>query len=141
MIMLDKYIRKGSSYFYFVFRVVVGLIFFLHGAQKFGIIGDGNINIFAGAFGFPIWLAFIAGIIELVGGLLIALGFFTRLAAFFGLVQMLVALIIVHFPNSWNPLLNGGEPALLFLSAFLVIIVYGAKKLSLEKFILKREIF
>src|SRR3989338_272429 len=136
--MIDEYIKKYSNYLYFVFRVFVGLMFFLHGAQKFGIIGNGSINGVAQVFGFPIWLAYIVGIVELTGGLLIALGIFTRTTAFISLIQMAVALIIALFPSGWNPVANGGEPALLFFSAFLVIIAYGARKISLERLIFKQ---
>ena len=52
--MIDEYIKKYSNYLYFFFRVFVGLMFFLHGAQKFGIIGNGSINVVAQVFGFPI---------------------------------------------------------------------------------------
>ncbi len=113
----------------------------MHGAQKFGIIGDGNIAGFAGVSGIPFWLGFIVGSIELAGGLAILLGLFTRIVALVTGIEMMIIYVIAHVPNGINPLTNGGELALLFLAAFLVVHTYGAKKLSLERAIFKKEIF
>ena len=83
----------------------------------------------------------LAGVVELVGGLAILLGFFSRLAALGGSLVMLGALFTVHFPMGWNPLLNKGEAALLNFAAFLVIMALGNGKWNLEKSVLKKEIF
>ncbi len=115
---------------FFVFRVLVGVIFFLHGLQKFGG-GKFNIASLMGA----------AGIIEVVVGTAVVLGFFTRLAALLGGLEMIVAYLMVHIPAGLSPLENGGEPALLFFSAFLVLLTYGAGKWCLEKAVLKKEVF
>lgn len=77
----DKLIERYSDYLYFVFRVFVGLLFFQHGAQKlFGWFG-GNAVELLGLMG-------LAGLIESVGGLAIALGLFTRPFAFAGALEM-----------------------------------------------------
>ena len=105
-----------------------------HGAQKlFGMFG------FQAA---PLVSLFgLAGIIEFFGGLAIVLGFFTRLTALIAAVEMIVAYTIVHLPNGLVPILNQGELALLYFASFLILIVYGARKLSLERAILKKEVF
>ena len=130
----DKLVKSSGNYLYLVFRLLIGLVFFLHGSGKlFGWFG-GSVVPLAGLFG-------VAGIIETLAGLGILLGFFTRLAAVGGLAVMIGALIIAHLPQGWNPLQNGGEPATLFLAAFLVLIVYGSGKWSLERVLLKKEHF
>ncbi|RJQ15575.1 DoxX family protein [Candidatus Woesearchaeota archaeon] len=131
--------EKTEKYFWFVLRVIAGFLFFMHGAGKLGWYGNGSVAGFAGAFGFPIWLAYIATFIELIGGLLILLGLFTRIAALLGGLQMIVALIIAHFPKGWNPLANGGELALLYLVLWLVFLAKGAGIWGLEKALFKKE--
>lgn len=68
----------------------------------------------------------LAGIIEFVGGLMIALGLFASWAAFIASGQMAVAFFMAHLPQGWNPLLNQGELALLYCFLFLYIASRGA---------------
>lgn len=139
---IGKLMKKCGDWPYMAFRVVVGLLFMLHGAQKYGLFGDGTtIAKFAGLFHLPLALAYAAATIELVGGACILLGLFTRTAAFLGSINMIVALATVHFPNGINPLANQGELSLLFLASFLVIMVNGARAWSLEKAILRHDKF
>ena len=132
---LGNVLKKYQSGFYVVFRVFVGLLFFQHGAQKlFGWFGaQGTANLFS--------LMGVAGVIEVFGGLAIALGLLTRLAALGGIIDVIGAYFIAHFPQGWIPIMNKGELALLYFAAFLILIVYGAGKLSLERAILKKELF
>jgi putative oxidoreductase len=124
--MLEKFIKNHEDHIYFIFRVMVGLLFMQHGAQKlFGIFG-GNVAELFNLFWF-------AGIIEFFGGLLIVIGLFTRVAAFFSIANMIGAWFIAHVKNGWIPIVNKGELALLYLAAFLIIFVYGAKKWGLDK--------
>lgn len=132
---LQKYADKYKSVCYVVFRVLVGGMFFIHGAQKvFGWLGGQKVPEMLSLMG-------AAGLIELLGGLVLVLGLFTRLVALVGGVEMLVAFLMVHFPGGWNPLLNKGEAALLFFAAFLVLFVYGNQKWSLEQKLLGKETF
>ena len=135
--LIEKYANK--DYFYFVFRVFVGLLFLQHGLQKlFGAFGG------VGGNGQPVELFSLfglAGLIEFVGGIAIAIGFFSRLAAFIGGIQMLVAYFMVHAGNGLIPLINQGELALLYFASFLVIMMHGAKKWGVEAAILKKEVF
>ncbi|NOZ80135.1 MAG: DoxX family protein [DPANN group archaeon] len=139
--LFEDFFKKYSEGFYVAFRVIIGLLFFFHGMQKFGFIGDANVSGFAGMFGLPYFLAWLIAFAELAGGLGILLGFFTRFNALFGALIMLGALIMVHLPKGWYPLGNGSEVALLNLAAFLVLMVWGAGQLSLEKALLKKEVF
>ncbi|MEK6949583.1 MAG: DoxX family protein, partial [Nanoarchaeota archaeon] len=124
---------------YFVFRVFIGLLFLQHGLQKLfgafgGVTGNGQpVELFS-LFG-------AAGLIEFVAGIAIAVGLFTRLAAFISAIEMLVAYFMVHIPNGLIPLVNQGELALLYFAAFLALKAYGAGKWSLEKALMKKEVF
>ncbi|MEM3154238.1 MAG: DoxX family protein [Candidatus Woesearchaeota archaeon] len=121
MIKLERY---GDS-FYAVFRIFVGLLFMQHGLQKlFGLIGGNAASAFS--------LMWFAGLIEFAGGLLIAVGLFTRIVSFIAGVEMLVAYFKAHFPQGWVPIMNRGELALLFFAAFLVLMSQGAKKWSFD---------
>jgi len=131
--------EDGENYFYSIFRIIISLLFFMHGAQKlFGWMGgiDGN-----GATPELASLAWFAGLIEVAVGLLVLLGVFTRIAATIGALEMIVAYFMVHLRIGFNPLLNGGELALIYLVSFLIIIYYGAGKWSLEKSLSRTETF
>ena len=138
---IHNIVKSWGDFVYLLFRLIVGLLIFWHGAQKFGIWGDLTVPGFAGFMSIPVWLAYIVAAVELIGGLAIASGIFTRLAAVFAAMVMIVALAMVHFPKGINPLANGGEAAHLNLAAFLVLIVWGAGKLSLEYLLSKKEVF
>jgi len=127
--------NKFQEYLYFVFRVVVGLLFLQHGGQKlfgwFGGLGGNPAELIS--------LMGLAGVIEFFGGLAIVLGLFTRLTAAIAAIEMIVAYFIAHIPQGQIPLLNQGEPALLFFASFLVLLAYGPGKWSLGKIFFKKE--
>ena len=117
-----------SRYAYALMRIVVGLAFAQHGAQKlFGYFGgmDGG-----GATVALTSLMGAAGIIELVGGVLVALGLVTRLAALICSGQMAAAYFMAHAGRGFWPIENGGELAVLFCFVFLYIASRGAGALS-----------
>ena len=129
-----KCIDKYGDLMYLVARLLVGFMFFSHGAQKlFGWFG-GTANGFSGLIG-------AAGVIEFVVGLTLLLGLWTRLMASLGALLMLVAYFMAHSGNGWHPLVNGGELALLYLAVFLVMAIKGNGKWSLESKILGKEKF
>ena len=132
-------LQPYSAQFYFVFRVLVGLLFLQHGLQKvfgmFGGIGGGSLI----SGGLPP-LMILAGIIEFAGGLAIIFGLFARPAALIAALEMIVAYFIVHAPQGPVPLLNQGELVILYVAAFMVILAQGAGKLSLEKALFKKEL-
>jgi putative oxidoreductase len=117
-------IEEYSDSVYVVVRVVIGILFLMHGAMKF-------------ASGMPTGLMLAAGIIEVVGGLLVATGLFTKYAAAVSAVEMIAAFIIGHTSKGFNPLTNGGELAIMYLLVFLLFATQGSGKLSLEKAIFK----
>jgi putative oxidoreductase len=109
-----------------VMRILAGIMFACHGAQKvLGMFG----GMPAGAPKFIIWTA---GPIELIGGLLIAAGLFTRTTAFISSGLMAAAYFIGHAPNGFVPKVNGGEPAVLYCWLFLYIAAQGPGAWALD---------
>jgi putative oxidoreductase len=111
-------------------RIGAGLLFMEHGLQKlFGMFGG------MGTPGATVPLASqmgLAGIIECFGGLLLALGLFTRPVALLMALEMIGAYLQAHFPKGGAPLENGGELALLYLLVFLFFAANGAGPASLD---------
>ncbi len=112
-----------------VLRIVTGLIFLEHGTQKF--------LRFPGGEGAGSGLALddpssYAGIVELVAGLLVALGLFTRPAAFLASGTMAVAYWIGHAPQNPFPVNNGGDAAILYCFVFLYLVFAGPGPWSLD---------
>jgi putative oxidoreductase len=113
-----------------IMRIVVGFLYWSHGAQKllgwFGGFGDGGRADLSTRFG-------VAGIIESFGGLLIILGLFTRPVAFILSGEMAVAYFWMHVPRGglwpWN---NGGEVVALYSFVFLFLAVAGSGAFSLD---------
>lgn len=131
--------EDGENNFYAFFRIVVGLMFFLHGAQKlFGLMGGMDGNGLSAMFATLPWFA---GLIEVVVGIFIFLGIFVRIAASLAAIEMAVAYLTVHLQMGINPLSNGGELAFMYLVSFLLIFYYGAGRWSLEKSLNKTEFF
>lgn len=134
MVWLGKYTTRYGDYFYLAFRVIIGLMFIQHGAQKlFGSFEGPGIQGFAEFLGIPIALAYIPAIIEFFGGLFIVIGLLTRWAALISAIEIVIAYIIAHVPQGVIPIVNGGELAVLFFASFLIILVYGARKWGLDK--------
>lgn len=112
-----------------VLRIMSALLFLAHGTQK--ILGFP-----AMAAGRPMpdafTLSWIAGVLELVGGVLLALGLFTRPVAFVLSGQMAFAYFIAHAPRNFFPVLNGGDAAILFCFIFLYLVAAGPGPWSLD---------
>ncbi len=106
---------------YAVMRIIVGLLLLCHGLQK-AVGAFGGVNGAAAPF---FSLIGIAGWLELLLGLMIALGIFTVAAAFFASGQMAAAYFIGHFPQGFWPILNQGELAVLNCFLFLYIATRG----------------
>ena len=111
---------------YCVTRFIVGLLFASHGGQK--ILGFPP-----GGHGMPTeTLGILGAWIELICGLLIAVGFLTRLAAFIASGEMAVAYFMVHAPNHFFPIVNKGESAVFYCWFFFFAIFYGAGLWSID---------
>jgi putative oxidoreductase len=109
-----------------VLRIVTGLIFLEHGTGKF--------------LGFPHLpqlppvgsMAWIGGILELIGGAMIVLGLFTRPVAFLLSGEMAIAYFYSHFPRDFFPAINGGDAAILYCFVFLYLFVAGPGPWSVD---------
>jgi putative oxidoreductase len=114
-----------------LFRVVIGLLFALHGAASvFGIFGGNRGSGHAIAAG--TWPGWYAGLIQLVCGLLVMVGLLTTPAAILASGSMAYAYFTVHQPNALLPLQNGGDAPALFCWAFLAIAVLGPGRWSID---------
>jgi putative oxidoreductase len=111
-----------------VLRIMVALLFLEHGTHKlFGFPPSGH----PGPALFS--LSGLQGVIELVGGILLALGLFTRPVAFILAGDMAVAYFMAHAPRSFFPMLNGGDAAILYCFVFLYVFVAGGGTWSLDE--------
>ncbi len=125
-----KWLAKYADHAYALMRIVAGFMFSFHGFQKIlGILSD-----FQPPVGSQLW---IGGVIELLGGLAIMLGFQTRWAAFICSGEMAVAYFQFHWKFQIGPKLfptiNQGELAVLYCFVFLYIACRGGVKWSLDK--------
>ena len=128
-------IRPNYELALLIVRVVVGSIFVLHGAQKvFGLFGGPGLAGFAtwlAPMGVPTWLAYSAALSELVAGTMVLLGIAAELGACMIIVQMAVAIYLVHWPHGYFIQDNGFEYALNSMALCVAIIVGGARRYSL----------
>src|SRR5262245_52370880 len=115
---MPAFMTPLAPYTLALLRIVTGLLFFCHGASK----------LLSWPVAFPPEhlnaLTYAAGAIELVGGLLVMLGLFTRWAAFISSGQMAVAYWMAHGLQAPFPIANGGELAVLYCFAFLLLAAY-----------------
>ena len=112
-----------------VLRIVTGLLFLEHGAGK--LLGFPHGLPFIDKM--PPGLLYFTGTVELVGGILITLGLFTRPVAFVLSGFMAFAYFMVHFPMSFFPAINGGEPAVLFCFVFLYLAAAGPGPWAIDR--------
>jgi putative oxidoreductase len=116
---MERALASFAPYAYAILRIIVGLLFVCHAGQKlFGWFGGQPVPL-ASLFG-------VAGVIEIVLGSLITIGLFTSYAAFIASGEMAAAYFIGHFPKSFWPLENAGEPAVLFCFIFLYMATQGS---------------
>lgn len=126
-----NFLSKWNAEAYGALRIVTGLMFSFHGAQKiFGVLTDPSMMPPPGT---QLWFG---GIIELIGGLLICVGFFTRYAAFLASGEMAVAYFQVHWRfalgTKFFPIVNHGEMAVLYCFLFFFIATQGGGKWSFD---------
>lgn len=138
---LDSWSPKVLS----LLRVVSGLLFIEHGLQKILHFppplppppGAAAAAAGAAAKAAP-WFVQPAGYIEIIGGALIILGLFTRGAAFICSGEMAFAYFMSHAPKSFYPVLNGGDPAILYCFLFLYFVFSGPGPFSVDALMKKK---
>lgn len=110
-------------------RIISGLLFLEHGTQKFLSFPPGQNAGMGLAFAHP---AAYAGLVEIVCGLLISVGWFTRPAAFLASGTMAVAYWMAHAPKDFFPVNNMGDAAILFCFVFLYFVFAGPGAFSVD---------
>lgn len=142
---IKRYTDAVAPYTLTWLRILVGITFLLHGLPKFSNLA--GFSGFMGSLGVPlsgVMGPFIA-ILEVVGGLLLIIGLGVRWASLLFAVEMLVAALLVKFPNlgfiaPQDVPGTGAEIDLLLMAAALVLFGYGAGPLSVDRNLLRREI-
>lgn len=122
-----------APYMLSILRIMVGLLFLQHGLSKY--------------FGFPqahdpfpvLSMVWFGALIELVGGILVAAGLFTRIAAFVMSGQMAVGYFLFHAPQSFFPIVNRGDAAILYCFVFLYFVFAGPGPLSLDALLWRKS--
>ena len=112
-----------------ILRIMSGLLFLEHGTQKFLSFPGGEHAGMGLAFNNP---GAFAGVIELIAGLLIALGLFTRPAAFLASGTMAAAYFMAHAPQNFFPVNNMGDAAILYCFVFLYFVFAGPGRFSID---------
>jgi putative oxidoreductase len=109
-----------------VLRIMTALLFMQHGTQKILDFPPSDMDV-------PIMSIFgLAGLLELFGGLLVLIGLFTRPVAFLLSGEMAVAYFMAHAPQSFFPIVNGGDAAILYCFVFLFIVFAGPGPWSVD---------
>ena len=124
---IDSFLATWSPRVLSVLRIMVGLLFLEHGMSKYFSLPVSPSTGVA-----PMSLSGTNGMIELVGGVLIVLGLFTRPVAFILAGDMAVAYFIAHAPRGFFPLLNAGELAIIYCFVFFYLAVAGGGVWSLD---------
>lgn len=122
-----------NSQAYALMRIMAGFLFLWHGFQKLFGYPPGM------PAGVPPFITYVAGPIELIGGILIMVGLFTHWAAFITSGQMAVAYWIAHGTKAFLPLQNSGELAALYCFVFLFIATQGGGIWSVDALINRRK--
>jgi putative oxidoreductase len=123
-----RYLEKFAPQLLALLRIFAALLFLEHGSAKL--------------FHFPVpqpgvpdplpTILLAAAIIELIGGVLVTIGLFTRLAAFLMAGEIAIGYFMMHFPQSFWPIVNKGEAAILFCFVFLYIAAAGPGAWSVD---------
>ncbi len=130
---MDKFLGRYSEQTYALLRIVAGFLFTCHGAKKIlGLFGgDAGINLASKGD--------IAGLIELIAGVAIMLGFQTGWAAFLSSGLMAFAYFLAHQPEGLWPIENRGELAALYSFLFLFMATRGSGIWSLDRALERRR--
>ncbi len=120
-----KFLSKYEAHAYVLMRLVYGFLMTCHGVQKlFGGLGGAKATD---------TLMIVGGVVEFAGGILVALGFQTRIAAFLVSGEMAVAYFMAHASHGFFPIVNKGELAVAYCFAFLYIATRGVGSWGIDK--------
>jgi putative oxidoreductase len=123
---MEEFCAKWQPQFLSVLRIMAGLLFLEHGTSKY--LGFPHVDKVPEALS----MSGAGGMLELVGGALIALGLFTRPVAFLLAGEMAIAYFYAHAPRAFFPVLNAGDAAILFCFVFLYLFFAGPGPWSID---------
>jgi putative oxidoreductase len=123
---MEEFCAKWQPQFLSVLRIMAGLLFLEHGTSKY--LGFPHVEKVPEALS----MSGVGGMLELVGGALIALGLFTRPVAFLLAGEMAIAYFYAHAPRAFFPVLNAGDAAILFCFVFLYLFFAGPGPWSVD---------
>lgn len=144
MSLLKKLTQTNDQLGMTVLRIILGITFMMHGAQKlFGMFGGGGLEgtgQFMSSLGLEpgYFMALLAGLGEFGGGLLLVFGLFARFGAFLTAIVSLVAMLSVHITKGFFMSGGGYEFTLVLLAASIAILIEGAGKFSVDKCLSKK---
>ncbi len=131
-------LQKISTFAPLPIRIMAGIAFILHGLPKFESL-QGTQGFFA-SVGIPADLALVIGLLEVIGGILLIIGLVTRITSILFIIEMVGAISIVKASNGFMG--EGGyEVDLLLMSISISLLLSGPGRVSIERDVLKREIF
>ena len=131
-------IEKISTFAPLAIRIVAGIIFILHGLPKFADLQ--RTQGFFSSVGIPADLALLIGLLEVIGGFVLIFGVLTRIAAILFAIEMACVILIVKAGNGLTGQ-GGFELELSLLAISISLVLSGPGKVSIERDLLKREIF
>ena len=123
-----------------VLRIIVGMVFLVHGIQKvfvFGVSGFAG-NLEGMGVPLPLFFSTVVTLVELLGGMALILGLFTRVVVIPLAIDMLVAILTVHLPNGFFTSSNGYEFPLVLLAACVALMLGGSGEASLDRVLAAR---
>lgn len=112
-------------------RVFCGIVFIVHGTPKILNL-EGTSVFFSENFGVPGWIAIPIAILEFFGGIVLIAGFLTRILASLFVLEMLGAILFVHFGKGWDVFQGGYEFNLALILLLATVMVFGAGPLSID---------
>ncbi|MFF7384057.1 DoxX family protein [Streptomyces griseoluteus] len=133
-------LNAAQPYALGLFRIVIGLLFTVHGAASlFGVLG-GAAGTHGGTIAAGSWPGWYAALIQLVAGALVLLGLGTRGAALLASGSMAFAYFDVHQQAALWPIQNGGELSVLFCWTFLLLVFTGSGAFGLDRVVASRRV-
>ncbi|MCB0192383.1 MAG: DoxX family protein [Anaerolineae bacterium] len=124
-----------------ILRIVVGIVFLVHGYQKLFLMGFGGVAGFFGSLGIPLPMvaAIVVTLLEFFGGLALILGLFSRWIAIPLAIDMLVAIGTVHLANGFSVSNGGYEFVLTLMAASITLALAGSGALSIDSWLQDRQ--
>lgn len=133
--MLARLVAGAEPWSLIPLRIVVGVVFLVHGAQKLFVFGFGGVAGFLGDLGIqpaPFW-AVVITLLEVLGGIAILIGFLTRWAALLLAIEMVVAIFTVHVTKGFFAGEGGYEFPLTLVGGCVTFLLAGARAPSVDQ--------